>query len=1361
MPGKQEQISDKKIKTGTEQSYALDSNGGMQDAEHEQPVMDNAEWEERLFHINGKSMKLKHKPLQENDAGTSEFAFEDNPLPMEEWIQVKPSRLQGEVFSYEKGEQKDLNYVSQGGEASFVVPGMETQTAQMLTLNIVMHEQGDAEVFFMLNEPVSLNIGDGFTLELEYGKYAKMASDTKGTMYFQDAKMYYKDELVHESARVEADETGLRFDGKNTLLFADLLPEEENPEDKSAEKQSGDEQNDTKPKLLDAGMSFDEKGAHFEIWENMFLDFYGGEVKLSYKPLKKEERFTTQYRLNKEVWELQKGFKVYPKESGATITEKKGNWGKDKTVNFYSWGGGKASYKVPNLKHDKEREVPLEYLSLQMNPDKQVQISFGISQSNAMVIPLLKGKNTLNIIVKNGTYNEADSEVKFWDSKVFYKGKLLANIETLISDDFGLHMPGHEDAVFEQEVATKKFVDTDIIEQEVYETLEKKHLDSKVGLEFSEDKIEFITLQNAYYRTLDKFAEICDVEEEADEEGNAIEGGEITGNLYLADIPVFLFRNNRNDIIKETAKAPEEAIEGVQISLDKNNKEKFNAKKEEPISITYDLVEVELETGSGTSTFTKTVTLDGIEVKDGILTVEKVTIENVLGREQESEDEVKEFFNCTVSGSIIHSSDSVEFNRDGLVAIEGKTTLGTLSIEDFLGFLSGEVNYPEGRIHVSAGKEEEAETPTILEFGDQNLSEGLSIPIPGTMNLLNAKFSLTPSAKIGGSVELDANRGKALDSEWENGDSLGLEGQIAINGEAGLELGAGLEAGFSYLASIDLMLTASLLAELMASIAMQTRMAYVVEKAEDKEKKHLEQADDFNVAGEIGATLTGEISLGSNARFLFWKKNLFELELYSKQLGAVSVSMEAKKKKGSKGMTSGWEMINKKGFAEGLSKSVELNFKDKKARAQELEESRKKILEDAKGKAEEAWAALLQLENGEQKDTVIVLETAEQKKLEPQLETMKKEVEKKINIYKKLLEKQKKRSQQEKQEAEKERIIQNEILNKAIKDMNLPDEFRDMALLGGMKEEDYAEADIETTSIDFLIYKALGEVSKENLENKTKNYRRTSAEKKRWESMDEETRDELYHEATLFGTTYNDDASYKYRKDMSYYRVLSSKVSSLNVDGNKKKNRSLVPFKYASIVIEHPDMSIGELLQMAVKDQDKEGNKIGATAKEKEQLLEACFNYKFTTSDVLNIKGKGKMKASEAWLKEMDDVAAQRLNRKDVTLRGLIESAKKKNIHESIASARIKMAQADHRIKGASDKIAELEKQILETEKKIAECNDKLDLLKQNAVSALKHKKFDKALARQAIGIYTTDYLGKIKPESDALAKAGAEGIGN
>lgn len=1342
-PAKQEKNITNKIKESFEQPKESISN-----IMKEQPGMDNAQWVERLFQVNGNQMKLKYKALQGNNAGTNEFEFEGDNLKIDKWIQVEPSRLNGEVFSYDKEAQRELNYVSRGGWAEFKVPGTEEQKAQMLTISIVMPEEGESEVFFMLNEPVEIKFGEDFTVELEYGKYAKVAADSRGTMHFQDAKLYYKDKLVKESAQVECDETGVRFDGKSTLFFADLLPDKVN---RTEEKQ--DKQNKEIDRLLDAGMFFDEEGAHFEVWENMFLHLNGKEIKLSYKPIKNGEWSTSQYRLDKEEWELQNGFKIYPKETGATITEKKENSGKDKTVNFWSWRGGKVSYKVPNLKYDKERKVPLEYLSVQMNPDKKVQIGFGISQSNAMVIPLLEDEYTLNIILQNGVYNEEDGGLKFWDSKVFYKGKLFGNIEALTSDENGLHMPGNGDAVFDKAIVSKKILDTDIMEQEDYDNLDNENLDIKVGLDFSEDEIVFFVLHNTIYRTLDKFAEIRDVEEETDEEGNVIEGGKIEGNLYLSDIPIFLFMNKKNKPKKEQAKAPDEPVEGVLVTEDKNDEQKFSAKKEKPISVTYDLVELEVETGSGTTTYAKKVTLDGIEVKDGILTVEKVTIENALGREQESEDEAKEIFNCKVSGSIIHSSDSVEFSQDGLVATEGKTTLGTLSIEDFLGFLSGEVNYPEGKIHVSAGKEKEADPPTILTVEKQKLGDGgISIPIPATGGMVSAKFFLTPHAKIGGSVSLDAARGKSLGEKWEENDKLDLGGEVKLNGEAGLDAGAGLEAGVSYLANIDLVLTASLLATLNAGISMNTGLKMVVEKEGEKEKKHFEQAEDINVAGEMEAKLQGSISLGSNVKLLFWKKKLFELELYSQTLGAIQVSMEARKKKGYKGLTSGWEMVNKKGFAESMAKSMDLSFKDKKGKAQELEAKRQKILTDAKGEAEDAWSALLELEKNN-KECYIMLKEEEQKKLAPQMEKMKQDVENKINTYKKLLESEKKRTEQKKKEAQGEHDIQKNILEKAIKDMNLPDEFRDMALLGGLREENYAEADIETTSIDFIIYKALGEVSKENLDKKTKKYHNT----RNWE----QTKDEHYHEATLFGTRYNEDAAEKYRQGMSYYRVLSSKVSSLNGDGKNKENRVPVPHTYTTIVKENPDMTIKELLQMAIEDRDKEGNRLGATAKEKEQLLEACFNFKFTTSDVLNIKGKGKMKASEAWLKEMDDVVNERLGRKDLTLRGIIEAAKKNKVHESIASARIKMAQADNRIKSANEKIVALEKQMLETDHKIVECKNKLDMLKQSAVGALKDKKFDVNLARQAINIYADDYLGKMKPESDALEKAGAEEMGN
>ena len=374
---KQTQNTDKKVKNSFEQQPALVMDG-RRSGNQEQPAMDNEEWEERLFQVNGNRMKLRHKPLHGNNAGTKEFEFEEDTLKIDHWIQVEPSRLNGEVFSFERGMQKDINYVSQGGMAEFVIPGIDTQKAQMMTVNIVMHDQGESEVFFMLNEPVELKIGEDFTLELEYGKYAKMAADAKGTMYFRDAKMYYKNELVNETTQVESDETGLRFDGKSTLLFEDLLSESEYREQDS--KDNAEPDND---KRLDAEMFFDENGAHLQIWKKIFFNIHGEEIRLEYRPLAAEQKETSEYRFGKEEWELQKGIKLYPGENKGTVTEKE----EDKTLFFLSWGGGKITYKTPNLKHDEEREVPLNYLSMQTGEEKKVTINFAMRENPIVIQP--------------------------------------------------------------------------------------------------------------------------------------------------------------------------------------------------------------------------------------------------------------------------------------------------------------------------------------------------------------------------------------------------------------------------------------------------------------------------------------------------------------------------------------------------------------------------------------------------------------------------------------------------------------------------------------------------------------------------------------------------------------------------------------------------------------------------------------------------------------------------------------------------------------------------------------------------------------------------------------------------------------
>ena len=52
----------------------------------------------------------------------------------------------------------------------------------------------------------------------------------------------------------------------------------------------------------------------------------------------------------------------------------------------------------------------------------------------------------------------------------------------------------------------------------------------------------------------------------------------------------------------------------------------------------------------------------------------------------------------------------------------------------------------------------------------------------------------------------------------------------------------------------------------------------------------MEQAEDAKIFGEVGASLVGKVSLGSDVKFLFWKKNILDLELYSKTLGEASAS---------------------------------------------------------------------------------------------------------------------------------------------------------------------------------------------------------------------------------------------------------------------------------------------------------------------------------------------------------------------------------------------------------------------------------------------------------------------------------------
>ena len=606
------------------------------------------------------------------------------------------------------------------------------------------------------------------------------------------------------------------------------------------------------------------------------------------------------------------------------------------------------------------------------------------------------------------------------------------------------------------------------------------------------------------------------------------------------------------------------------------------------------------------------------------------------------------------------------------------------------------------------------------------------------MEILRAKFGLAPSAKIGGSIELAADRKKSLGEKWAEADRLQLGGDITVNGEAGIKASAGLEAGVPYLANIDLVLVASLMAAIAAGVHMETSL-----KSENKNgKKKIRQAEDLTFQGETEAELNGAVNLESNMKFLFWKKQLFDLELYNKEIASVKLSLEAAKKPGSGGAFKGWDLKNGEAFAQGLSKSVSLDFKDKEGRERKREEKRNKILEDAKGKAENAWAALMELESG-QKNCAIILKVEEKTELEKQTEKLKSQVKEKINSYLSVLNKESKRLKKTSDRLNKK--LENDRVELERLDKLQSNEFSKKAEMGGFSKKNYKEnTPSEVIAVDFMIARTLGEVSEENLAKISK-----------------EKDEELLHQGTFFGS---DTSAEVYSQYTSYYRMLKAETIT--------ENRRLkdVPDPYRSMIEERnkgakkkkrPKITNQELFQIALEGKYKNENEeeviIEATAEEKEKLFEFCFQLPTKVKDNMGMLGLGEAEARGAWMEKMNAELREKTGDKKITLKHAAKEISNTDFYRLTETIETQIADTNVRLAETKDKQDKVMKQIAATEKIRKDYAGRLESMKTSATGALVDKNFDAGQAKKALNIYSEEYLGKIKGVSEALEKKGEE----
>lgn len=1061
----------------------------------------------------------------------------------------------------------------------------------------------------------------------------------------------------------------------------------------------------------------------------------------------------------------------------------------DETVRFLSMGG-LADVEIPGVK---TQVIELLNTNIVVSKEGNVEvfllfgkpIVFNVEEDERYRLELNNGRYVKLTATDNGT-------MYFYGSNLYYKDKPLAEGMMLEADQKGLHMNVAGDLIIDQKKLDK-------------EALEEFGAEEQILLSFEEDGPKLMSLgervEEVSYETLDGRAEVVDTVYDSKSDSS-------TGDLILHDFLLRYVSPKEHLILAKQMKTEDKKIEGVTVTFSDKRQELINVeqKKEHRLDL-----EIEPEGEFKGVTVQIPLVLENIGIKDGNLVIgnARVDVKGSRSSNETTEDETKlqKLFNCTIVGSVAYSSESVTTSKEAIEIKEGNVTLGSFSVEDFLGFLSGQGDYLDKFVEVKINKEKEADTSKLFQFGEENLSEGLEISLPQPLDFMGVKIKVEPSASIGGEIGAKMTWGDKTLS-LENG-YFDANGNASMTGEIELDAKA-------IIASAALVLSGNLSAQINSNASVGTSFTWQNEK--------MEQASDFTFRGEAKANLDAGVSFASNIKVLFWKKKLFKLEKEKKGLVETGIVLEGSKSKDGKGIKEGWKIKDGRVFFKALSQEyvkqikLELSEPEKEAKIDAL-------LADAGSETEEVWMALVELKR-KGNEVGILIEEGEKNKLEPQITKMQEKATDKIEKYKDIAEKEKKRLEKVIKSVEEELAAEKTLLESIRQNAELLDGFRQKALWGGFDEKKYDNASPEMTSIDFIIYNVLGEISKENLEQVTKEER---SHEHKWKTMSEDVKEEIYHEKTGFGVAGDYTVVDKYKKDASYYRILHKRVADLKeylmtakewkteseikekIEKNEEeytkleatlsneenglyntlkqckeknekekiqkkiktttetinslftKNLELdksidnifihkFPDKYREIIRTNPELTVRELLEIAVKDEYGEKT-IDATAEDKEKLLEACFYTKFKAKGTF-IK-LGEEKASGAWRKEIDATLKERVkdrndimrkDKKGITLETLVKEASKVRAFELIASSGERMAKRKENIAESEAEKERLITRISQMEQIKKDCIDKLKALKENTTKALDHKNMDANAAKTAVDIYTEDYLGKLNP---------------
>lgn len=856
-----------------------------------------------------------------------------------------------------------------------------------------------------------------------------------------------------------------------------------------------------------------EEGAQDKVpdngaWETQLFQVYNGRASLQYPHLE-PGGFTEQYILEPGRLPLQEGVAVIPdtaQVSAYNTKERKG-------VVFTALGGSveiaitnlpvavlKAQLAVMNIISDRfimdEISAPgMEPANLQQAEQEPEQAP--IQTNDTEISAYLRGPikieslTGITIALDQGEYiknkNDRDPKLKFWKTTLDFTAQKVQKECVTELDETGLH------TMEKQNVPLDKQEADNISAEQVLESLNEPREQPEPEPQWEWKGFEPGDLtEDGFVRMEEAESQVVTV---ADKYKGQIGKAKFRFNEIPYTIPLF----NKRELKGKTK--PKEAGDTMQdFFVDLTGK--LYVVFKEPIELSL-IGNEKIE-----KYIVATIVLEGVSIKGSQLTAEKIRID--LGKkasqdEDEDEDEeekgdqqdeqsdevkAKKLFGKKIHGTFANTSAVSSIDKEGIHAAPGKKSLGEFGVSKFLGFLDVEGDYPTGYLKVSFEDQKKADKPKLFSETVQNLmGDGLCIPIFGPLAF---EICISPSVSIGGSLSAEMRRGKSFGEKLEPGENMDLAGKAEINGEGKLDMSAGLALTPGILGSVKLDLKVG--SELSAGIGVEAKADTALGLRDGK----IKQTKDLNLDGGVNIKLKGQVNLSSNVKFFIWKGTLFKVELCSKEVNVQPFLGRAWRDVDAEGLMQGWHFEGMRLSAKELGQEIVQAIRDSKdlkkvdEKKLEMSEAAAKVLGE---EAESAWAILEELNRQKALSKEYAYLTSEEEKaaLQNRINTVTKEVEKKIskymgalNEYKSQLYKKQEVTQRKLDDARKEHahcMAQDTIRQMAMKNVQrggllfekyLPLSQEESKEMSSKKIQKENEKRNKMAAIDFTIARALG-----------------------------------------------------------------------------------------------------------------------------------------------------------------------------------------------------------------------------------------------------------------------------------------------